>query len=110
MLVASPEPALLTLATEVLANGGYHADTVSTAEGALELARSGAYEAFVLDGNLEAGGLDVDELFDLEVPELAARVVLVSSDPQRMRAGRPAITRAQLSATLLEALARIEDA
>jgi hypothetical protein len=110
VLVASPDPPLLTLATEVLTAGGYAADTVSTVEGTLELARSGGYVAFVLDANLEAGGADIELLLDTEAPALAARTVLVSGDPERARPGRPTVSRAQLSAALLDAVAALEEA
>lgn len=104
VLLASSDAPLVTLAHEVLTSAGYAADTVPTADGARAQARAVRYVALILDAGLDPAG-QFAEVIEAETPALTGRIILVTADA--VSSPRPSVTRAQLAATLPDALANL---
>ena len=104
VLVASPDAPLVTLASEVLSGAGYAIDASPTVEGARAYARSRSYIALVLDLSLDPAG-QFAAAIEAETPELTGRIIVVTADAETTVAGRRSVSRAQLSAALLDAIA-----
>ena len=104
VLVASPEAPLVTLASEVLSGAGYAVDASTTVEDARAYVRSRSYIALVLDLSLDPGG-QFAAASEAETPELTGRIIVVTADAETTVTGRRSVSRAQLSAALLDAIA-----
>ena len=105
ILLASSDAPLVTLANEVLTAAGYRVDAAPSAESARAQARATTYIALILDAGLDPEG-QFAEVIEAETPALAGRIILVTADA--VNSTRPSVTRAQLAATLLDALANLE--